>query len=113
MDVQNLLLKIDDLILYLKTSKEYQLCLKAREKMNENKELIQGILREEWGFEGMVTSDWWTLGEHYKEAKAGNDLKMACGFPERLLEAKEIGAITRQEMEECAKHILEMILKLD
>lgn len=41
MDVQNLLLKIDDLILYLKTSKEYQLCLKAREKMNENKELIQ------------------------------------------------------------------------
>lgn len=82
-------------------------------RASENKELIQGILREEWGFEGMVTSDWWTLGEHYKEAKAGNDLKMACGFPERLLEAKEIGAITRQEMEECAKHILEMILKLD
>lgn len=82
-------------------------------RASENEELIQGILREEWGFDGMVTSDWWTLGEHYKEAKAGNDLKMACGFPERLLEAKEAEAITRQEMEACAKHILEMILKLD
>lgn len=82
-------------------------------RASENEELIQGILREEWGFQGMVTSDWWTLGEHYKEAKAGNDLKMACGFPERLLEAKEAGAITREEMETCARHILEMILKLD
>lgn len=82
-------------------------------RASENQELIQGILREEWGFEGMVTSDWWTFGEHYKEAKAGNDVKMAIGFPERLLEAKEKGLISREEMEACAKHILGLILKLD
>jgi beta-glucosidase len=82
-------------------------------RASENKDLLSGILRDEWGFDGMVTSDWWTFGEHYKEAKAGNDLKMACGDPERLLEAKSAGAISREELEQCAAHILEMILKLD
>jgi beta-glucosidase len=82
-------------------------------RASENRELIDGILRGEWGFEGMVTSDWWTLGEHYKEVLAGNDLKMACGFPERLLEAVENGLLTRQEMEDCGKRILELILKIE
>lgn len=82
-------------------------------RTSENKELLEGILRGEWGFDGMVTTDWWTFGEHYKESKAGNDLKMACGFPQRLLEAKEKGLITREEMEKCAKNILSLILKID
>ena len=83
------------------------------QRASENKELIDGILRGEWGFQGMVTSDWWTFGEHYKEVKAGNDVKMACGFPERLLEAKEKGVLSREEMEACGKRILELILKID
>ena len=37
------------------------------ERASESRDLLTGILREEWGFEGMVTSDWWTRGEHYKE----------------------------------------------
>ncbi len=48
-----------------------------------------------------------------KECKAGNDIKMGCGYPEQLLEAKEKGLITREEMEICAKRILELILKID
>ena len=32
-------------------------------------------------------------------------MKMGCGFPERLLQAMEIGAITRAEMETCARRI--------
>ncbi len=82
-------------------------------RASENKDLLTGILRDEWGFEGMVTTDWWTYGEHYKEVKAGNDMKMACGYPEKLLEAKEKGVLTREEMEICGKRILELILKVD
>ncbi len=82
-------------------------------RASENREMLEDILRGEWGFEGMVTTDWWTCGEHYKEVKAGNDMKMAVGFPQRLLEAVEKGALTRTEMEICAKRILELILKID
>lgn len=82
-------------------------------RASENRELLQGILRDEWGFDGVVTTDWWTLGEHYKEVKAGNDLKMACGLPERLIEAKEKGILNREEMETCGERILELLLKLD
>ncbi|MDP4090427.1 MAG: glycoside hydrolase family 3 C-terminal domain-containing protein, partial [Bacillota bacterium] len=56
-------------------------------RASENRELLEDILRGEWGWKGMVTTDWWTCGEHYKETKAGNDVKMGCGYPERLLEA--------------------------
>ncbi len=82
-------------------------------RASENREMLEDILRGEWGFDGMVTTDWWTCGEHYKEVKAGNDMKMALGFPERLLEAMEKGALTRDEMEICAKRVLGLILKID
>ena len=82
-------------------------------RASENHDLLTGILREEWGFDGMVTTDWWTFGEHYKEAMAGNDLKMATGHPERLLKAKKLGVLTREGMEAAAKNILGLILRVD
>ena len=82
-------------------------------RASENRELLEDILRGEWGFDGIVTTDWWTNGEHYKEVKAGNDVKMAIGFPERLLEALDKSILTRKDMEICAKRILELILKVD
>ena len=80
---------------------------------SENKELLTGILRDEWGFDGMVTTDWWTFGEHYRETKAGNDIKMAAGYPERIKEAYEKGFITEAEIRLSARRILNMILKID
>ena len=82
-------------------------------RASENKDLLTGILRDEWGYTGMVTTDWWTCGEHYKETKAGNDLKMGNGYPKRVKEAYEKGAISRDEIEICVKRILDLILKLD
>lgn len=83
------------------------------ERASESWDLLTGILRDEWNYSGMVTSDWWTRGEHYKEVKAGNDLKMACGFPDRLKKAMDMGALKRSDLEPCAEHILRTILKFD
>lgn len=80
---------------------------------SEHKELLTDILRGEWGYKGMVTTDWWTFAEHYRETKAGNDIKMGNGYPERVKEAYEKGFISREEIRICAKRILEMILKMD
>ena len=82
-------------------------------RASENHDLLEGILRDEWHFHGMVTSDWWTRGEHYKEIKAGNDVKMACGFPERVKKAMELGELDRSDLERCAKRVLDLILKID
>jgi beta-glucosidase len=81
-------------------------------RASECEDLLTGILRDEWGYEGMVTTDWWTCGEHYKETKAGNDLKMGNGYPDRVKKAYDNGAISRSEMEASVKRILGLILKL-
>ena len=83
------------------------------ERASESWDLLTGILREEWGFDGFVTSDWWNRAEQYKEINAGNDLKMANGFPDRVKEAVSKGAVKREQMEISAKRILSVILKFD
>ncbi|MDE7276233.1 MAG: glycoside hydrolase family 3 C-terminal domain-containing protein [Lachnospiraceae bacterium] len=107
--------------------KGFEICVKeARPKMimtayniingvraSENAELLAGILREEWGYEGMITSDWRTHGNHEQEIKAGNDIKMPVGTPEELLDALKAGRLKREEICACARRILEMILWLD
>lgn len=82
-------------------------------RTSECKDLLVGILRDEWGFDGFVTTDWWNKAEHYKELRAGNDVKMGCGYPDRLEEAMKLGEITRQDLETAVKHILNVFLKLD
>ena len=80
---------------------------------NENSHMLQEVLVDEWGFDGLVTTDWWTFGEHYRETKAGNDIKMAAGFPERVKEAYEKGFITEEEIRLSARRIMNVILKID
>ena len=83
------------------------------ERTSESYDLLTGILRDEWGFKGFVTSDWWNRAEHYKEINAGNDLKMGCGFTDRVLKAYEMGAIDRKTIEKSAKRIFDVILRFE
>lgn len=80
---------------------------------SENAELLCGILRQEWGFDGMVTSDWVNEKDHIKEIKAGNDIKMPRGEPEKLMGALADGTLKREELAICVRRILEMFLWLE
>lgn len=82
-------------------------------RASENKELLTGILRGEWGFEGMVTTDWWNHGSHYKEIAAGNDVKMARGNPEHTLQMIREGKLDERDVRDCCRRLLEMILRLE
>lgn len=77
---------------------------------SENAEMLTGILRDEWGFEGMVSSDWENTAEHYKEVKAGNDVRMPGNQEGLLTKPISEGLVSRDEMAECVKRVLEMIL---
>ncbi len=80
---------------------------------SESYELLTEILRNEWGFKGMVVTDWGVKNDPVKEVKAGNDLKMHCGYPEDLKQGIDDGRITRADLELCVKRILDMFTKLN
>ena len=82
-------------------------------RASECRELLEDILRAEWGFDGMVSTDWRTHSEQYREINAGNDIRMPSGFPARLQEALDRGLITRQQLQLSARRVLQLILKLD
>ena len=82
-------------------------------RASENAELVEGILRGEWGYEGMVTTDWQTLGDPVQELLAYNDIKMPYSYPEQVKAALENGTLTREVLCVCVKRILEMILWLE
>lgn len=44
--------------------------------MSEHPELLDGLLREEWGFDGVTVSDWWGTHDAVAAAKGGLDLEM-------------------------------------
>lgn len=79
---------------------------------SESYELLTCILRDEWGFKGMVVTDWGVKNRPVIEVKAGNDMKMHCGYPDELKEAYEKGELTRAELELCVTRILRMFTKL-
>ncbi len=74
---------------------------------NENARLISGILRGEWGFDGITVSDWGGTHDRASAIKAGADLEMpACAIsaPE-IRRALENGVISEADVDACARRI--------
>lgn len=80
---------------------------------SENKELLTDILREEWGYQGLVCTDWGNYAEHHLEVLAGNDVKMPAGYSKRLQRAKTEGIISRCDLERSAKRVLSLLLHIE
>ena len=80
---------------------------------SSNRELLTDILRGEWGWNGLVTTDWYTYEQQYKEIAAGNDVKMGTGMPEHTYEMLKAGKLRRKDLRASAKRVLELILKMD
>lgn len=82
-------------------------------EVSENYDILTNILRGEWKYDGMVMTDWGNDSTHWKEAKAGNDVKMPSGSADSILTALEKGDLTRAELERNIARTLEMIMKTD
>lgn len=79
---------------------------------SENRDLLRGIVRQEWGFEGLIVTDWWNQAEHYREVLAGNNLRMPLGSPKRLQQAMAEGLIRREDLVDNLRYILQFILRM-
>ncbi|OHW97258.1 thermostable beta-glucosidase b [Colletotrichum incanum] len=77
---------------------------------SEHSPLIKGVLRKEWGFEGIVMSDWFAVHNVVEPIKAGLDLEMP--FPvfrgKRLTAAVLSGEVTEPEIDARALKMLDL-----
>ena len=75
--------------------------------------LLTTVLRDEWGFDGIVMTDWGVKDGTVKSAKAGNDL-MEPGRQveiDRLLAAVNEGTISQEELDRNVRRMLQYIVK--
>lgn len=82
-------------------------------RVSANRELLTDILRGEWGFDGLVTTDWYTNAEQWEEIAAGNDIKQGKGMPEETLKALQDGKLDLDSIKLSVSRLLNVILWLD
>lgn len=79
---------------------------------SDHARLLRSILREEWGFKGLVMSDWGALNDKAAGFKAGLDLEMPGGvgyFDRMATEAVQRGELDEDFLDESVDRILSMV----
>ena len=83
---------------------------------SENAELLRGILRGEWGFTGVITSDWTNNSNLVKEITAGNNVKSSSDknnlSTAQLKNAVKAGTVSRSLLIENATYMMNLLAKL-
>ena len=79
----------------------------------ESRDLLTTILRDEWGFKGIVMTDWTGQRNTAAQIHAGNDL-MEPGNPaqtKEIIDKVKSGELKMEDLDVCVKRILEYLLK--
>ncbi|MFA9559204.1 glycoside hydrolase family 3 C-terminal domain-containing protein [Evansella sp. AB-rgal1] len=79
---------------------------------SDNKTLITDILRKEWGFDGVVITDWGAMNDRIEAFKAGVDLEMPGSegrFDQEVKAAVENGDVKEEFIDECVDRLLSLI----
>ncbi len=81
---------------------------------NEHKKLLTDILRDEWGFDGAVVTDWGGSADHVAGVKAGSTLEMpAPGLDSarELLNAVETGNLSEETLDMRVEELLKLVFE--
>lgn len=75
---------------------------------SENKKLLNDILREEWGYEGFVVSDWGAVHDIGHALSAGLDLQMPCepNIVEQVRQGMESGKLSEQVLDQAVNRVI-------
>lgn len=79
---------------------------------SENKKLLTDILRDEWGFDGFVMSDWGAVNERDDGILAGLDLEMPSGGEDslnKIIAAVKSGKLPESTLDLAVERILEKV----
>ena len=81
---------------------------------SDNEYLLTDILRKEWGYEGLVMSDWGATDNRVDGIRAGMDLEMPGPSPsgdKTIIAAVTAEKLSKEALDRCAIRITELILK--
>ena len=81
---------------------------------SENHGLLVNILKDEWGFEGLVVSDWGAVHDRVASLQGGLDLEMPGPREQRVkavVEAVRSGAVDESVLDESVRRILGIVFK--
>jgi len=81
------------------------------EYAGENKYLLTDILRDEWGFDGYVVSDWGAVNDRVKGLKAGLELEMPTsrgGNDARIVQAVQSGQLKESVLDQAVARLLKI-----
>lgn len=80
---------------------------------SENKALLTEILRDDWGYEGLVVSDWGAVHDECKAVCAGLDLRMPCNpnMVDIITQGVKEGRITEAEVDIAAERVLKFLMR--
>ena len=84
------------------------------EFVGDSPEFLTKILRDEWGFDGYVVSDWGEVNDRVKALKAGLDLEMPHGSDENdemIVKAVQSGELDEKTLDLTCERILNIIFK--
>jgi beta-glucosidase len=80
----------------------------------ENRRLLVDILKDEWGYDGVVVSDWGAVHATAAAANGGTDLEMpgpARWYGEKLVKAVRGGAVPERQIDDAALRLCRLILR--
>ena len=81
---------------------------------SDNKGLLTDILRDEWGFDGMVVTDWGGMNDRIESFKAGCDLSMPGGsdyMEKEALVAVREGTLSEKCVNNSAARVLKLVFR--
>lgn len=82
---------------------------------NENEHLLKDILRDEWGFDGIVITDWGGSNDHVKGVQAGSDLEMptpGLDSARQIVRAVGEGRLSEEAVDACVNRMLDAVFSL-